>query len=159
MKILGIDPGSSRCGYGLIEKDGSKITLIKAGLIEIKESDINQKLLYLSNDYKKILQKNKPNIVGIEKIFFSKNTKTAIEIAQARGVLILETLKRALPIIEFTPQEIKQGVTNYGSADKKAVAKMVKIILNQPNLNVIDDVTDAIAVAINTANNSGKLWD
>lgn len=157
MKILGVDPGSSRCGYGLIKKDGSKLSFIKAGLIEIKESDINQKLFYLANDYKKILQQTKPDLVGIEKIFFSKNIKTAIEVAQARGVLILETLRQKISIVEFTPQEVKQAVTNYGSADKKAVAKMVNIILNRQNINVIDDVSDAIAVAITAANRGENI--
>ena len=154
MKILGVDPGSSRCGYGLIEKTGSKLTFIKAGLIEIKENDINQKLFYLANDYKKILRQNQPKLVGIEKIFFSKNIKTAIEVAQARGVLILETLRQKIPLVEFTPQEIKLAVTNYGSADKMAVAKMVNIILGRQDINVIDDVSDAIATAIAAANNT-----
>ena len=89
--------------------------------------------------------------MAIEKIYFSKNVKTAIEVAQARGVLILETLKKALPLVEYAPQEIKHSVTNYGSADKKAVAKMAAILLNQPKFNEVDDVTDAIAIAITAA--------
>jgi len=152
MKILGVDPGSSRCGYGLINKEGSKLSYIKAGLIEVKESDINQKLLYLASDFKKILEQNRPELVAIEKIFFSKNIKTAIEVAQARGVLILETLRQKIPIIEFTPQEIKQAVTNYGSADKKTVAKMVNVILCRQDTYVVDDISDAVAIAIAAAN-------
>lgn len=152
VKILGIDPGSSKCGYGLIEKNGSKLTFIKAGLLENKESNINQKLLYLGRDFQNLLEKEQPDIIAVEKIYFSKNIKTAIEVAQARGVLIFQSLKKALPLLEFTPLQIKQTVTNYGKADKKAVAKMVKIILNQPHLKIIDDATDALAVAITAAN-------
>ncbi|MFH1759038.1 MAG: crossover junction endodeoxyribonuclease RuvC [Patescibacteria group bacterium] len=152
MKILGIDPGSSRCGYGLIEKSGSSLKYLSAGLIEIKESDINQKLLYLNQDFKKLIAKHKPDLIAIEKIYFSKNIKTAIEVAQARGVLILQTLQNNIPLVEYNPNEVKQSVTDYGSADKKAVAKLVAIHLQIPPLKVIDDITDALAIAITAAN-------
>ena len=152
MKILGIDPGSSRCGYGLIEKDGSKLSLLEYGLIEIKEKDINQKLFYLTNDFKKILKKTKPDLMAIEKIYFSKNVKTGIEAAQARGVLIALTLQEQIPLTEHNPSEIKLSVTGYGLSDKKAVAKMVAVILQIPPLKVIDDITDALAIAITASN-------
>ncbi len=152
MKVLGIDPGSSRCGYGLIEKDGSKLTLVNHGLIEIKEKDINHKLTLLGHDYKKIIKEFKPDLVAIEKIFFSKNVKTAIEVAQARGVIMYLSLKEGADIVEYNPQEIKLSVTGYGLSDKKAVAKMVSSILKIPPLKVIDDVTDAIAISITAAN-------
>jgi len=151
MRILGVDPGSSRCGYGLIEKNGSKLKLIDYGLIEIKEKDINHKLTLLGHDYKKVLKDLKPDLVAIEKIFFSRNVKTAIEVAQARGVLIYLTLKEQLPITEHNPQEIKLSVTGYGLSDKKAVAKMAYAILQIPPLKVIDDVSDAIAISITAA--------
>lgn len=148
MKILGVDPGSSRTGYGLIEKQGSNLKLIRAGVLEIKETDPGQRLFYLGKDFERLLKKLKPDVVAIEKIFFTKNVKTAIGVAQARGLLIYLTAKRQIPITEYTPNQAKQAVTNYGSADKKAVAKMVAIILGQPKLNMIDDATDAIALAI-----------
>lgn len=151
MKILGVDPGSSRCGFGLIEKEGSRLNFLTAGLIENKESDINYKLFYVARDFDKILLEFQPDLVAIEKIFFSKNVKTAIEVAQARGVLILQTLKRKIQITEYNPQQIKQAVTSYGMADKKSVAKMVALLLRMPSLNVIDDTTDALAIAITAA--------
>ena len=151
VRILGIDPGSSRCGYGLIEKQGWRLNLIKAGLIEIKESDSSQRLFYLGKDFERLLKKLKPDLVAIEKIFFTKNVKTAIAVAQARGLLLYLITKYQLPITEFTPNQVKRAVTNYGSADKKAVAKMVRLILGERELKEIDDTTDALAVAITAA--------
>jgi len=152
MRILGVDPGSSRCGYGLIEKNGSKLTLIDYGLIEVKEKDINHKLTFLAHDYKKVLKKLKPDLVAIEKIFFSRNVKTAMEVAQARGVLIYLSLKENVILTEHNPQEVKLSVTGYGLSDKKAVARMVFSILQIPPVKLIDDVTDAIAISITAAN-------
>ena len=151
IRILGIDPGSSRCGYGLIEKRGSQLKLLQAGLIEIKETDSSQRLFYLGKDFERLLKKLKPDWVAIEKIFFTKNVKTAIEVAQARGLLIYLTTKYQIPITEFTPNQVKQAITNYGAADKKAVAKMVRLILGKRELKKNDDTTDALAVAITTA--------
>lgn len=152
MRILGIDPGSSRIGFGLIEKQGSKLRFLKAGTLEIKESDPNQKLFYLAKSFKKLLARSKPQLLGVEKIYFSKNIKTAIEVAQARGVIILLTLENQIPLVELSPQQAKQAVTNYGAADKKAVAKMVSLILNRPLFKELDDATDALAIAIAAAN-------
>ncbi len=152
MIILGIDPGSSRCGYGLIEKQGGKLNYLDAGLIENKEKNPSQKLFYLAKDFKKILAKTRPGLMAIEKIYFSKNVKTAIEVAQARGVLIMLALEKNLPISEHNPQEIKLSVTGYGLADKKAVAHMAAAILQISPLKIIDDASDALAVAITAAN-------
>lgn len=152
MKILGIDPGSSRMGYGLIEKNGQKLKLIKAGTLEIKEKDPNQKLFYLATDFKKILEESKPDLLAIEKIFFYKNVKTAIEVAQARGVIIFLALQQQIPLVEFTPQKVKKATANYGAADKQAVARMVSLLLNEPPTKRLDDTSDAIAIAITAAN-------
>ncbi len=151
MKILGIDPGSSRTGWGLIEKQGSHLKLLAAGAIEIKTKNPNQKLFYLAKDFQKLLQKTRPEAVVVEKLFFTKNIKTGIEVAQARGVIIAGILNFGADLLEYTPQQIKQAVTNYGGADKKAVAKMTALILGQPRLKVLDDTSDAIAIAITGA--------
>ena len=154
MKILGIDPGSSRIGYGLIEKTGQKLKLIRADTLIIREKDPNQKLFYLAIEFKKLLEECEPDLLAIEKIFFYKNVKTAIEVAQARGVLVLLTLQKQIPLVEFTPQKVKKATTNYGASDKQAVAKMVSLLLNEPQIKRLDDTTDAIAIAITAANNS-----
>ena len=151
IKILGIDPGSSRTGWGLIEKQGGNLKLLDAGIIEIKTKNPNEKLFYLTRDFQKLLQKTKPKVVAVEKLFFTKNIKTGIEVAQARGVIIAAILNFGADLLEYSPQQIKQAVTNYGGADKRAVAKMTALILGQRQLKVLDDTTDAIAAAITGA--------
>ena len=150
VRILGIDPGSSRIGFGLIEKKGQTLSLIKTGVLEIPKTEAAEKLALLATAFKKLLKESKPNAIGIERLFFAKNIKTGIEVAQARG-LLLHLSSACAPVYEFTPQEVKVATTNYGGADKKAVARMVAMILGVPSLRVLDDATDALAVAIATA--------
>ena len=147
MRILGIDPGTNRIGYGLVEKKDGALKLVDCGLLEIPKKD-NGKFLILANEIEKIIKKFKPDMASIEKIYFSKNQKTAIEVAQARGIIILLLLKNDIPFIEYGPSEIKQRITGYGLNDKKAVAKMVSKFLNVSTADMIDDVTDALAIAI-----------
>ena len=150
IRILGIDPGSSRIGFGLIEKKGSALSLIKTGVIEIPKGEAAEKLNALAIEFKKLIAESKPHAIGIEKLFFSKNVKTGIEVAQARG-LLLHLASASAPTYEFTPQQVKIATTNYGGADKKAVARMVAMILKVPPLRILDDATDALAIAIATA--------
>lgn len=150
LRILGIDPGSSRIGFGLIEKNQSKLSLIKTGVLEIPKGGTAEKLNTLATVFKKLLMESAPDAIGIEKIFFSKNVKTGIEVAHARG-LILHLSSACAPVYEFTPQQVKVATTNYGGADKKAVARMVAMLLSVPPLRVLDDATDALAIAIATA--------
>ncbi len=151
MLILGLDPGSVRVGYGLIKKNKNDLTLIKSGLLKIKSKDKPQRLLEIEKSFSVLLKKSKPDLVVLEKLFFMKNMKTALEVAQSRGVLTLLTVKHKIPLLEFSPSEIKISVTGYGRADKKAVAKMVAKILKIPEVKKIDDITDAIATAITGA--------
>ena len=150
MKILGVDPGSSRTGYVLITDRPLK--LVASVIIDLKEKSLNQKILKLANQYEKILTELRPDLVAIEKIFFAKNTKTAIEVAQARGVLIYLTVKNKIGCTEYTPMQVKQSITNYGLADKKAVIKMVAAILKIEPIKGFDDISDAIAIAITACN-------
>ena len=146
---MGIDPGSTRIGYGIIKKDGGLLTALNYGVIEIKRTGTAELILKAAKEISKLIKKYRPDAVGIEKIYFSKNVKTGIEVAQARGALILEISKKRIPIKEFSPSEIKLTVAGYGLADKKAVAKMVAIILNLKELTgVLDDASDALAIAI-----------
>jgi crossover junction endodeoxyribonuclease RuvC len=147
MIILGIDPGTKRVGYGLIEKDGSKIKFLKAGILKI-ESPLPFNLLEIEKELSNLIKKFNPEILVVEKIFFMQNQKTGIEVAQARGAILLSALKNKIKIIECAPNEVKSAVSGYGFANKKAVEKMVKLILNKPDLNVIDDAVDALAMAI-----------
>jgi crossover junction endodeoxyribonuclease RuvC len=148
MKILGIDPGSSRAGYGLIEKEGNNLKFISAGLLKVVSKDKNKKLLELEKSFSELLKKEKPDLVALEKLFFVKNLKTASEVGQARGVLVLLILKNKLPLIEIAPSEAKLIAAGEGNASKKAVAKMVGYSLKINTAELIDDITDALALAI-----------
>ncbi len=152
MKILGLDPGSVRVGYGLIKKEGGELKLIKAGLLKILSKDSGQRLLELEKSFSGLLFEQKPDLIVLEKIFFMKNLKTAVEVAQSRGVLTLIVAKHKIPLLEFSPTEIKTAATGYGRADKKAVAKMVEKILGIDKIKAVDDVSDALAAAITGAN-------
>ena len=151
MRILGIDPGTSRIGYGLIETDGMK--LLDYGVIEAKEKTIQEKISTLSKKMAQLLADSKPDFAGIEKLYFAKNQKTALDVAQARGVIMSLILQENIPISEHSPNEVKAQVTGYGLADKKGVAKMVKAILKISDLEGYDDASDALAIAITAADN------
>jgi len=148
MIALGIDPGSRRIGYGVVECNGPATTYIAAGILEIKTTDDISALEETKKGIDALIKKHKPDVMAIEKLFFAKNTKTALAVAQARGVILLATKERGVRIKEYTPNEVKSGVAGYGFADKKAVLKMVRLILNKQDLAVIDDASDALALAI-----------
>src|SRR3989344_316336 len=154
MIVLGIDPGSKRIGYGLIEKTGGKLKLIEADLLVHPKN-----LLEIKNQVSFLIEKFSPESLAVEKVFFSKNQKTALEVSEARGVIILSALEKNLPIREFTPNEVKSAVAGYGLASKKAVAKMVRLTLNEPTLKVIDDVSDALAIAITATSKQLRTFD
>ena len=153
MIILGIDPGTTMVGFGLIEKNKDKVIFKKAGLLEInsKSSEI-EKLVKQRLALQKIIKLHKPDAAAVEKLFFFKNAKTAMPVAQARGVVI-ETLAEAkIPIYEYTPLQVKQAVSAYGRASKKQVQKMIRLLLNLNEEPKPDDVADALAIAICCAN-------
>lgn len=150
MKILGIDPGTSRIGYGLVS-EGPKLAALSYGIIELREKNPHEKLIHLAREIRALLKKTAPDIVALEKLFFSTNQKTGIAVAESRGVIALLALETGIPLLEYGPREVKQAVTNDGMADKKAVAKMVKKILCLAAVEGPDDVTDALAIAITGA--------
>lgn len=148
MTILGIDPGSRRIGFGLVRKTKTGLEMLSAGILKIESKNDQDAAKEIKRELSKLISVHQPDFMAIEKLYFVKNQKTALSVAQSRGVIVLVASEQKLPIREFSPNEIKLGVTGYGSADKKAVAKMVKIILKKPDLEIIDDATDALAIAI-----------
>ncbi len=148
MISLGIDPGTRRIGYGVVEKIGPTTKLVEAGLLSILSSEDIPALLEAKREMDRIIEKFNPQIIGVEKLFFSNNQKTAMAVAQARGVILLSAEEHGIFIKEYTPNQAKSALTGYGSADKQAMLKMVRLILCQPNLKVIDDASDALAFAI-----------
>lgn len=149
MKILGIDPGMAIVGYGIIEGSGDNFKLIGSGSIQTdKNLDDSKRLLEIYNDLSVILEEYKPDCASVEQLFFFKNQKTIIPVAEARGVILAVLEKYGIPTYSYTPMEVKQVLTGYGRAEKKEVDRMVHIALNTENLPKLDDTIDAIAIAI-----------
>jgi len=153
---LGIDPGSTRVGYGAVRKERGVLVHLESGLLLVRSSGKNERLTELSASLHGVLARVKPDCVGIEKLYFSKNQKTALEVAQARGVLLYTAAGAGVPILEFTPKEVKLAVTGDGNATKAAVAAMVARFLRLPPRKLVDDVSDALAVAITASH--GALY-
>ena len=151
MKILGIDPGMAIVGYGMIEINAGEeeINLLTSGSIQTdKKLSDSKRLLEISNDLSQILDMYKPDCASVEKLFFFKNQKTIIPVAEARGVILAVLEKYNIPVYEYTPMEVKQVLTGYGRAEKKEVDRMVRLALDTEDLPKLDDTVDAIAIAI-----------
>ncbi len=149
MRILGIDPGIAIVGYGIVDVKGNSISMVEYGCITTSsKSSLPDRLFFIMNEMTDIINEFKPDEMAIEELFFNKNTKTAITVAQARGVEILAARQAGLEIYEYTPLQIKQGVVGYGRAEKQQVQEMVKILLNLSERPKPDDAADALAVGI-----------
>ncbi|MEK7614935.1 MAG: crossover junction endodeoxyribonuclease RuvC [Patescibacteria group bacterium] len=154
--ILGLDPGYGRMGFGVIYVQGSTIELVDYGVSVTTSGDaFEQRLLSLGNDLHALFDHHKPNVVAIEKLFFGKSSTTAMKVAEARGVAMLMAAQSGAPIVEFTPAQVKKALTGSGTATKAGIQKMVKQLLNLPNIPKPDDAADAIAIAITASN---KKW-
>lgn len=148
MTILGIDPGIGRVGYGIIKKEGSKLTAVTYGCIETpKTDDHGLRLQMIKTDLGKIIRDHKPEVIGVEKLFFQKNVKTATVVGEARGVILLLCFESGAKVVEIGPGQVKQSLTGYGHADKKQMQQMVKIIFKLDRVPKPDDAADALAVA------------
>lgn len=148
MITLGIDPGTSIIGYGAIEENKGRFSCLGYGVIKIKEKDQAERLLIIEKSLNEILKKLKPDLVVLEKLFFFKNHKTALSVAEARGVIILTVRKKRIGFIELTPLELKRYLAGYGRASKSGVQKMLKLILNLKDAPRPDDAADALALAV-----------
>lgn len=149
MKILGIDPGTGRLGWAVIEKEKGNLTLVDCGCIETSANttlEIRLELIY--DTLCEMIKKYKPQVASVEDLFFFKNQKTVISVAGARGVVLLACQKNKLKIKSYTPLQIKSSITGYGTADKKQVEFMVKQTLKIKELKQLDDTVDAIAAAL-----------
>lgn len=147
--FLGLDPGTTRMGYGLVEKEGGKLALVRCGIIEssLSTSQVGR-LLILEKVLVQIIKAAQPTVAGIEKLYFSKNKKTALSVAEARGVMVVTLGKLKIPILEFDPTDVKRAVAGDGHCDKKTLAKIVRLTLGEKSLPGPDDASDALAIAI-----------
>ncbi|MDR0425852.1 MAG: crossover junction endodeoxyribonuclease RuvC [Clostridiales bacterium] len=153
MIILGVDPGYATIGYGLIDKTGSRLTLIDYGVVTTPpDENIAVRLAMIDRAMAAIIQKHKPEEVAVEELFFNTNITTALKVAQARGVILLCAVKECGRLYEYTPLMIKQALTGNGRADKRQIQYMVKMLLDMKAEPKPDDAADALAAAICHAN-------
>ena len=149
MKIFGIDPGSDRTGYGCIESSGSRHRLVTCGILSAPaRSTFPEKLLVIHRGLKALLERHRPECVAIENIFYAKNVRSALKLGHARGVALLAASEAAIPVVEYSPAEIKRSVVGYGRAEKAQVQAMMKLLLGLDAAPSPHDVADALAVAI-----------
>lgn len=149
MIILGMDPGLAISGYGLIEYVGNKFKMLEYGCVTSEPSmPFPLRLRHIYESYIEMIDKYKPDAIAIEELFYNKNVKTAIAIGEARGVHLLAGQMKDIPLYEYTPLQIKQGIVGYGRAEKKQVQEMVKLILGLDKIPKPDDAADGLAVAI-----------
>ena len=151
MLVLGIDPGTAICGYGLVEMRGNHLKAIHYGaVITSPKSNAQDRLLKIHTEIDTLIKEYQPDIMGVEQLFFNRNITTAIPVGQARGAVLLTAAANNLEVVERTPLQVKQAVVGYGKATKEQVIYMVEKLLNLPKKPHPDDVADALAVAICT---------
>lgn len=151
MIALGIDPGTAICGYGFVETQGSRLIPRAYGSIfTTPDMRMEDRLMKIYDELDALIKEYKPDVMGVEKLFFSRNVTTAIPVGQARGVVLLAAAKNGLRLVERTPMQIKQDVTGYGKATKQQVIYMVTKLLHLKEPPKPDDTADALAIAICT---------
>ncbi len=158
MVILGIDPGYAIVGCGVVRYERNNFSLIGYGAITTdKDTPFNKRLKKIYDDLKELLERFKPDAVSIERLYFNTNQKTAIDVAQARGVIVLAIEEMGIPIFEYTPLQVKQSIVGYGRAEKQQVQEMTKMFLHLDKIPKPDDAADALALAICHGHASGSL--
>ncbi len=153
MIVLGIDPGTAALGYGVVERDGATLRSLDVGcIVTSPDLPLGQRLRIIHDAVSELIATHQPDLVGVERLFFSKNVQTAFAVGQARGVVILAAAEHDIDVREATPNEVKSAVAGYGAADKAQVGRMVATILGLAAVPTPDDAADALAVAICIAN-------
>ena len=149
MRVFGIDPGSERTGYGCVDSDGRRHTLVKCGAVRTGEAPtFPDQLAVIYRELTALLAEYRPECVAIENIFHAVNARSALKLGHARGVAMLAAIEARVTVVEYTPAEIKRSVVGYGRAEKPQVAQMVKLLLGLDAIPKPHDATDALAVAI-----------
>lgn len=158
MRILGIDPGYAIVGYGVLDYNGVAFKPVEYGAVTTPAGmPFGDRLELIYGGITEIIMRCKPDALSIEKLFFNTNTTTAIDVAQARGVILLAAQKCRVPVFEYTPLQVKQAVTGYGRAEKHQVIEMTRIMLKLEKAPKPDDTADALAMAICHGHTSGSL--
>ena len=149
MRILGIDPGYAIVGFGVLDYDGHRFEPIEYGAVLTEAGKpFPERLKAINEDIEFIFDKFRPDCMAVERLYFTSNQKTAIDVAQARGVTVLSAAKRNIPVYEYTPLQVKMAVVGYGKAEKKQVMEMTRNLLGLAQIPKPDDAADALAIAI-----------
>jgi crossover junction endodeoxyribonuclease RuvC len=158
VRIFGIDPGSERTGYGCIESSGGRHRLIVCGILSAPaRSTFPERLLAIHVGLQALLARHRPECVAVENIFFAKNVRSALKLGHARGIALLAASQASIPVVEYSPAEIKRSVVGYGRAEKQQVQTMMKLLLGLDAVPSPHDVADALAVAICHSHTSSNL--
>lgn len=148
MRILGVDPGTARLGYAIVEVDGGPVAL-DYGIVETRpNTGMAQRLLEVHESLTGLIAGFGPVVMAVEQLFFARNVTTAIAVGQARGVAMLAAAQSGLTVVEYTPAEVKQAVAGYGKADKRQIQQMVQLLLGLDRPPTPDDAADALAIAL-----------
>lgn len=152
MRVIGIDPGFGRMGWGIVDEKSGKTTPVDYGCLETSpKKDLSIRLREVHLFVSDLVDKYHPDELAIEDLFFNTNAKTAFSVGQARGVIILAATLKNIPVTEYTPLEVKMAITGYGRAEKGQIGQMIKILLKLDTIPKIDDTADALAIAITHA--------
>jgi crossover junction endodeoxyribonuclease RuvC len=158
VKIFGIDPGSVRTGYGCVDSDGSRHRLMTCGaLTTAAGSALPERLHHIHRELRRLIRLQRPDCVVVENLFHARNVRSALVLGHARGVAVLAAVEAGVPVLEYTPAEIKMAVVGYGRAEKPQVQQMVKLLLGLERVPAPHDAADALAVAICHAQSQGPV--
>ncbi len=153
MKVLGIDPGTAALGYGIVERIGGRVREVDHGCLTTSaDLSMPERLLAIHTLVDDLLSLHQPTLMGVERLFFSRNVQTAMGVGQARGVVLLAAAQHGTPVREATPNEVKSSIAGYGAADKEQVQRMVQLVLGMSEIPRPDDAADALAIATWVAN-------
>jgi crossover junction endodeoxyribonuclease RuvC len=155
--VLGIDPGTAALGYGIVEATGGRLHEIDHGVFETSpDTSMPERLLAVHGAVSAWLASHQPDVVAVERLFFSRNAQTAFGVGQARGVVLLAAAEAGLPVMEATPNEVKSAIAGFGGADKQQVQRMVQVVLGMSAPPQNDDAADALAIAVWAAHTAGS---
>jgi crossover junction endodeoxyribonuclease RuvC len=151
--VLGIDPGTASLGYGIVERIAGRLREVDHGCLRTSpDTSLPERLLQIHALVDELISLHQPDLLGVERLFFSRNVQTAFAVGQARGVVLLAAAQHGTPVREATPNEVKSAITGYGAADKEQVQRMVQLVLGMSELPRPDDAADALAIATWVAN-------
>ena len=149
MIVLGIDPGTAAMGYGIVESTAGRLRSIDFGVISTSpDAGLPERLLEAHAGIAGLLVAHTPEVVAVERLFFSRNAQTAFAVGQARGIVLLAAAQAGVPVVEATPNEVKSAIAGYGAADKEQVQRMVQVVLGLSRPPTPDDAADALAIAV-----------